>query len=90
MFAANIARTAKDIEILIDSLPPDESSTEEHERILLELDDERANVAKELEQTLEEAEKLAEEIGSILSNVVKKQLDSRPGKSDLSQPSVDQ
>jgi len=55
---------------------------------LLELDDERANAAKELEQTLEEAEKLTEEIGSILSNVVKKQLDSRPGKMNHNQPST--
>jgi len=79
LFAAHIARTAKDIEILIDSLPPDEHSTEEHEKALLELDEERAKAAKELEKTVERAELLTEEITETLSSIAQVQMASRPG-----------
>ncbi|KAL3119523.1 hypothetical protein niasHT_010109 [Heterodera trifolii] len=73
LFAQQVARTAKDIEILIDSLPADEQSlsVEEHEKALLELDDERARAAKELEQAVEKAEKLTDQLGDL-------QMESRP------------
>ncbi|KAL3081844.1 hypothetical protein niasHS_012292 [Heterodera schachtii] len=80
LFAQQIARTAKDIEILIDSLPADEQSlsVEEHEKALLELDDERARAAKELEQAVEKAEKLTDQLGELLSRIARLQMESRP------------
>ena len=45
-------RTAKDIEILIDSLPNEEPSTEEYDKILASLDDERAEVGQNFFQFL--------------------------------------
>ncbi|KAL3079300.1 hypothetical protein niasHS_012309 [Heterodera schachtii] len=46
-------------------------SVEYHEKALLELDDERTRAAKELEQAVEKAEKLTDQLGDL-------QMESRP------------
>ena len=79
LFAQHIAHTAKDIEVLVDSLPPEEHSIEQHEKELLELDDQRAQAAKELELAVEKAEKMTEQFGELLSRIARVQMESRPG-----------
>jgi mediator of RNA polymerase II transcription subunit 21 len=78
LFAAHIARTAKDIEILIDSLPADDQSTEEIEKQLVELDEERAEAVANLRTQVEQAEILVGRIGEIISTISTVQLKSRP------------
>uniref|UniRef100_A0A0N5ARZ1 Mediator of RNA polymerase II transcription subunit 21 n=1 Tax=Syphacia muris TaxID=451379 RepID=A0A0N5ARZ1_9BILA len=77
LFAANIARTAKDIEILIDSLPVEDpvSSSVECDEELLKMDDQRK---RELEQVAAEGEALIELIQKKLSEIAKVQMESRP------------
>ncbi|KAI1704623.1 hypothetical protein DdX_14119 [Ditylenchus destructor] len=62
------------------TLPPDEHSTEDHEKMLLELDEERAKAAKELEKTVDKAEQLSEEITAMLSSIAQIQMTSRRRK----------
>ncbi|MFH4981208.1 hypothetical protein AB6A40_007917 [Gnathostoma spinigerum] len=80
LFATNIAHTAKDIEILIDSLPVDEpaSSNAEIDNELLRMDDQRNRAARELETVVAEGEQLITEIQKKLSDIVRVQLQSRP------------
>jgi chromosome segregation ATPase len=65
--------------VLIESLPPEELSVERHEKELLELDDQRAQSAKELELAVERAEKLTEQLRELLSRIAQSQIESRPG-----------
>jgi hypothetical protein len=65
--------------VLVDSLPPEEHSIEQHEKELLELDDQRAQAAKELELAVEKAEKMTEQFGELLSRIARVQMESRPG-----------
>ncbi|KAL7072010.1 hypothetical protein ACQ4LE_008419 [Meloidogyne hapla] len=78
LFAQHIAHTSKDIEVLVESLPPAEQSLEVHEKELLELDDQRAQAAKELELAVEKAEKLTEQTRELLSKIAHAQMMSRP------------
>lgn len=78
LFAQHIAHTSKDIEVLVESLPPAEQSLELHEKELLELDDQRAQAAKELELAVEKAEKLTERTRELLSKIAYAQMMSRP------------
>jgi mediator of RNA polymerase II transcription subunit 21 len=49
LFAQLIARTAKDVEVLIDSLPSEESSAELQSASLLKLEEENREAAQRLE-----------------------------------------
>jgi mediator of RNA polymerase II transcription subunit 21 len=49
LFAQLIARTAKDIEVLIDSLPSEESSCELQSASLIKLEEENREAAQKLE-----------------------------------------
>jgi hypothetical protein len=52
---------------------------EEHQRLLEELDDERAARAKNLEVTVVDAEILTEKISKVISSIAQSQMESRPG-----------
>uniref|UniRef100_A0A914EAM2 Mediator of RNA polymerase II transcription subunit 21 n=1 Tax=Acrobeloides nanus TaxID=290746 RepID=A0A914EAM2_9BILA len=78
LFATHIARTAKDIEILIDSLPNEEPSAEENDKILASLDEERAEAAQDLEKAVKEGEELVESIQDCLAEIARVQMESRP------------
>lgn len=62
----------------MDSLPSEENPTDEHEKRLLELDDERAKCAKELEKVVEHSELISGEVSSIISSLVEVEMVSRP------------
>lgn len=80
LFAQHIARTAKDIEILITSLPDDETlHMSEHHKLLEVLDDERAALAKNLDATVAEAEKMTQRVTNMISEICACQMASRPG-----------
>lgn len=54
LFAQLIARTAKDIEVLIDSLPSEESSAELQSASLIKLEEENREAAKRLEDIVQQ------------------------------------
>lgn len=80
LFAAHIARTAKDIEILIDSLPAEDPVTSgvECDEELLKMDEQRKRAAEELESVAAEGEELIELIQKKLSEIARVQMESRP------------
>ncbi|VDN56814.1 unnamed protein product [Dracunculus medinensis] len=80
IFAMNIAHTAKDIEILIDSLPIDEPSTNnaEAEAEFARIDEQRNRAARELESSVAEGEELISQIQQRLSEIARIQIESRP------------
>ncbi|VDK84634.1 unnamed protein product [Litomosoides sigmodontis] len=80
LFAATIAHTAKDIEILIDSLPIDEpaASNSEIDSSLLSMDEHRHRAARELEQAVIDGEELIKKIQKALAEIARVQMLSRP------------
>ena len=70
-----IARTAKDIEVLIDSLPNEESSTELQSASLLKLEEENAEAANKLEEVVKQGEATLKEIQAALHDIAQAQLD---------------
>ena len=54
LFAQLIARTAKDIEVLIDSLPSEESSAELQSASLLKLEEENKEASQRLEDIVQQ------------------------------------
>jgi Subunit 21 of Mediator complex len=54
LFAQLIARTAKDVEVLIDSLPSEESSAELQSASLLKLEEENREAAQRLEDIVQQ------------------------------------
>merc|ERR1712088_1099 len=75
LFAQLIARTAKDIEVLIDSLPNEESSTELQSASLLKLEEENAEAANKLEEAVKQGEATLKEIQAALHDIAQAQLD---------------
>jgi mediator of RNA polymerase II transcription subunit 21 len=75
LFAQLIARTAKDIEVLIDSLPNEESSTELQSASLLKLEEENAEAANKLEEVVKQGEATLKEIQAALHDIAQAQLD---------------
>jgi len=69
LFATLIARTAKDIDHLIESLPSEESSTELQLTILRRLELENNEAIGKLKEVVERGEKLLERIQSALCEV---------------------
>ena len=62
LFAQLIARTAKDIELLIDSLPSEESSLQLQEASLIELEKHNSEAAQKLEDVVKQGEAIRQEI----------------------------
>jgi mediator of RNA polymerase II transcription subunit 21 len=54
LFAQLIARTAKDIEVLIDSLPSEESSAELQSASLIKLEEENREASQRLEDIVQQ------------------------------------
>ncbi|KAK6037294.1 hypothetical protein COOONC_25201 [Cooperia oncophora] len=66
LFAAHIARTAKDVEVLIDSFPIDDAGNGDTVEQLLQVDAERSKVARELECIVADGEDLVQEFRNAL------------------------
>jgi len=75
MFATMIARTAKDIDILIESLPSEESSTELQLASLRRLEQENHEATHKLREVIERGEKLLERVQGALSDISKSQME---------------
>ncbi|CAB3995370.1 mediator of RNA polymerase II transcription subunit 21-like [Paramuricea clavata] len=76
LFAALIARTAKDIDFLIDSLPSEECSTELQIASLDKLQHENEEAAEKLEQAVKKGEAVLEMLQNALKTMAERQLDS--------------
>lgn len=77
LFATLIARCAKDIDTLIDSLPSDESTFELQLESLKVLEDENTKAADQLEEIVQRGEVLLEKIQSALSDIALTQLEAK-------------
>ncbi|XP_043067736.1 mediator of RNA polymerase II transcription subunit 21 isoform X1 [Drosophila bipectinata] len=75
LFAQLIARCAKDIDTLIESLPNEDSSIELQNSSLKKLENENQETAVELEEVVQKGELLLERIQSALENIAQAQLD---------------
>lgn len=78
LFAAHIARTAKDVEVLIDSFPIEDAGNGDTVEQLLQVDAERAKVARELECIVTDGEDLVQRIQKRLADIARVQIMSRP------------
>ena len=75
LFSQLIARTAKDIELLIDSLPSEESKSELQAAALRKLEAENDEAAAKLKAVVDEGEATLKEIQSALHDLAKAQLE---------------
>ncbi|XP_075066609.1 mediator of RNA polymerase II transcription subunit 21 isoform X3 [Mixophyes fleayi] len=77
LFAALIARTAKDIDVLIDSLPSEESTAALQAASLYQLEEENHAAAARLEETVYRGDMLLEKIQTALADIAQSQLKTR-------------
>ncbi|XP_015923567.1 mediator of RNA polymerase II transcription subunit 21 [Parasteatoda tepidariorum] len=74
-FATLISRTAKDIDVLIDSLPSEESYPELQEASIKRLDEENKEAARRLEESVRKGEILLEQIRKVLCDIAMSELE---------------
>lgn len=74
LFAKLITKTAKEIDLLIDSLPSEESSPELQAVHLKQLENDNREAAKKLEEAVKKGEKLLQQIQSALQDIAQAQL----------------
>lgn len=74
LFATYIARTAKDIDVLIDSLPNEELTPELQAASLRRFESDNQEAAAKLEDAVKRCEELLERVRGILKDVARKQL----------------
>ncbi|KAM3926041.1 mediator of RNA polymerase II transcription subunit 21 [Leptodactylus fuscus] len=77
LFAALIARTAKDIDVLIDSLPSEESTAALQAASLYQLEEENHAAAARLEEVVYRGDMLLEKIQTALADIAQSQLKTR-------------
>ncbi|XP_033126761.1 mediator of RNA polymerase II transcription subunit 21-like [Anneissia japonica] len=80
LFAQLIARTAKDIDLLIDSLPSEESTTELQNASLARLEEENHEAAKKLRDVVRRGDILLAQIQQALSDIAEAQLKTQEEK----------
>lgn len=77
LFTTLIARSAKDIDTLIESLPSEESSTELQLQSLRHLEQENQAAAERLEAVVQNGQELLEKIQAALTDIAQAQLDMK-------------
>jgi len=77
LFASLIARTAKDMDVLIDSLPGEEASPELQANNLRRLEVENVEAATRLQEVVTKGEELLTQIENALEEIALQQLGSR-------------
>lgn len=77
LFAQYIVRTAKDIDVLIDSLPSEDSTPELQAASLRRLEMDNQEAATKLEDAVKRCEDLLKRVQSILKNSAQEQLYSK-------------
>ncbi|GLH03971.1 hypothetical protein R5R35_003804 [Gryllus longicercus] len=82
LFATLIARCAKDIDVLIDSLPNEDSSTELQVQSLRRLEQDNREAGERLEEVVRRGEALLEQIQSALADIAQSQLDMQHLQAD--------
>ncbi|XP_014677693.1 PREDICTED: mediator of RNA polymerase II transcription subunit 21-like [Priapulus caudatus] len=75
LFAKLIARTAKDIDILVDSLPSEESSAELQVAAVKRLEEENKEAAQKLEEVVKRGETVLEQIQRALKDIAQSQIE---------------
>jgi len=75
LFAQMVARTAKDIEVLVDSLPSEESTQELQAAGLASLEAESEQAGEALAETVRQGEKLLGSIQAALHDIANRQLE---------------
>jgi len=75
LFAQMVARTAKDIEVLVDSLPSEESTQELQAAGLASLEQESEQAGAALAETVKQGERLLGSIQAALHEIASKQLE---------------
>lgn len=74
LFAQLIAKTAKEVDLLIDSLPSEESSPELQAVSMRQLEAENQEAAQKLEEAVKRGERLLEQIQKALQDIAEAQL----------------
>lgn len=74
LFAQYIVRTAKDIDVLIDSLPSEDSTPELQAASLRRLEMDNQEAAAKLEDAVKRCEEMLEKVRGILKDIAKAQL----------------
>ena len=87
MFAAMIARCAKDIDVLIESLPNEESSTELQLASLRRLEQENHDAALKLKEVIGRGEALLDRVQSALADICQAQIEMQKLENDPSSSS---
>lgn len=82
LFATYIARTAKDIDVLIDSLPNEELTPELQAASLRRFESDNQAAAAQLEDAVKRCEELLEKVRGILKDVATKQLYNNSASKD--------
>ncbi|KAJ4445280.1 mediator of RNA polymerase II transcription subunit 21 [Periplaneta americana] len=75
LFATLIARCAKDIDVLIESLPNEDSSTDLQVASLRRLEQDNKEAGERLEEVVRRGEVLLEQIQAALADIAQSQLD---------------
>ncbi|PVD31620.1 hypothetical protein C0Q70_07036 [Pomacea canaliculata] len=84
LFAKLVARTAKDIDVLIDSLPSEESSLDLQLQSLQRLEQENQESAQKLKEVVCKGEELMAQIQQALQDIAQAQLQSQALESSIS------
>jgi len=82
MFAAMIARCAKDIDFLIESLPSEESSTDLQLASLRRLEQENHDAALKLKEVIGRGEQLLERVQQALADISQAQIEMQKLEND--------
>ncbi|CAI5445756.1 unnamed protein product [Caenorhabditis angaria] len=78
IFAVNISRCAKDIEILIDSFPMENLGCDDIEEAMKKTADEKRKAVEELEKESAEAAEILQKVQEKLTEIATTQISSRP------------